>query len=73
MSEEQFQAPAWLIRWEQVLVVLASAAALAGIPIALGQIGLSWDALNHHIYLGWMAEHPRFDRDFLAASYQAYQ
>lgn len=47
--------------------------ALASIPLALGGIGLSWDALNHHIYLGWTAEHPRFDRDFLAASYQGYQ
>ncbi|NML42700.1 hypothetical protein HHL11_02985 [Ramlibacter sp. G-1-2-2] len=47
--------------------------ALASIPVALGGIGLSWDALNHHIYLGWTAEHPRFDRDFLAASYQGYQ
>jgi len=47
--------------------------ALASIPLALGEIGLSWDALNHHIYLGWIAGHPRFDRDFLAASYQSYQ
>lgn len=46
---------------------------LACIPWGLGGIGLSWDALNHHIYLGWMAEQPRFDRDFLAASYQSYQ
>ena len=36
-------------------------------------MGISWDALNHHIYLGWVADHPRFDRDFLATSYQAYQ
>ncbi|HEX5572491.1 MAG TPA: hypothetical protein VFX31_13940, partial [Ktedonobacterales bacterium] len=28
---------------------------------------------NHHIYLGWTAQHPRFDRDLLAASYQSYQ
>ena len=46
---------------------------LACIPWGLGGIGLSWDALNHHIYLGWVAEQPRFDRDFLAASYQSYQ
>ncbi|HSI54115.1 MAG: hypothetical protein ACAH21_01570 [Ramlibacter sp.] len=43
------------------------------IPLALGAIGLSWDALNHHIYLGWTAFAPRFDRDFLAASYQSFQ
>lgn len=43
------------------------------IPITLGEIGMGWDTLNHHIYLGWTAEKPRFDRDVLAASYQTYQ
>jgi hypothetical protein len=47
--------------------------AFAAIPLWLGYLGLSWDAVNHHIYLGWTAEHPRFDRDYLAASYQGYQ
>jgi hypothetical protein len=47
--------------------------AFASIPLALGGIGLSWDALNHHVYLGWIADRPRFDRDFLAASYQSFQ
>jgi hypothetical protein len=47
--------------------------ALVSIPFALGGIGLGWDALNHHIYLGWISEQPRFDRDFAAAGYQAYQ
>lgn len=46
---------------------------LLAIPMSLGGIGLGWDALNHHIYLGWVANSPRFDRDFLAASYQSYQ
>jgi hypothetical protein len=46
--------------------------AFISIPISLGGPGLSWDALNHHIYLGWTADHPRFDRDFLAASYQSF-
>lgn len=36
-------------------------------------MGLSWDALNHHVYLGWTAEQHRFDRDFLAAGYQSFQ
>lgn len=36
-------------------------------------MGLSWDALNHQIYLGWIAEHSRFGQDFLAAGYQSYQ
>jgi len=65
--------PAWLRRWELRLVMLVAAISLCLIPISLGQIGISWDMLNHHIYLGWTAEHRRFDRDFAAASYQAYQ
>jgi hypothetical protein len=52
---------------------VACSVALTSIPLMLGHIGLSWDALNHHIYLGWTADRPRFDLDYLAASYQAYQ
>ena len=58
---------------ELVLLVLAAWAAFIAIPLGLGGIGLSWDALNHHMYLGWIADSPRFDRDFLAASYQSFQ
>jgi hypothetical protein len=47
--------------------------ALVAIPIGLGGMGISWDALNHHFYLGWTAERSRFDRDLLAASYQVFQ
>ncbi len=61
---------AWL---EPLLVCLVGSAIFVAVPLSLGQIGLSWDALNHHIYLGWVAESPRFDRDFAAASYQSYQ
>jgi hypothetical protein len=43
------------------------------IPIAQHGLGLSWDAINHHVYLGWTATAPRFDRDVLAAGYQSYQ
>lgn len=60
-------------RAELALVFVIVWVALACIPLLEGGIGLSWDGLNHHIYLGWIAEHPRLDRDFLAASYQAYQ
>jgi hypothetical protein len=66
-------APAWLIRWEGLVIAALGAAILMGIPVMLGATGLSWDALNHHIYLGWTAEHPRFEQDYMAASYQAYQ
>ncbi|HSV45490.1 MAG TPA: hypothetical protein VLJ58_06835, partial [Ramlibacter sp.] len=65
-------APAWLIRWELVLTAVVGALAFMSVPLSLGHIGLSWDALNHHIYLGWIAEHPRFDRDHQAALYQGY-
>lgn len=60
-------------RMELAAIVIVLWLALAGIPVALGGIGISWDALNHHVYLGWTAFSPRFDRDWLAASYQAYQ
>ncbi|MBK0391281.1 hypothetical protein [Ramlibacter algicola] len=48
-------------------------ASLLAIPLSMGELGLGWDALNHHIYLGWTAEHPRFDQDFVGAGYQSFQ
>ena len=62
-----------LLRWELPAVCLLAWLAFISIPLGEGGIGLSWDALNHHIYLGWTAETPRFDQDFLAGSYQSYQ
>lgn len=62
-----------LISWEFGLVLITSWLVFISIPIALGEIGISWDALNHHIYLGWTAEHPRFDQDLFAASGQTFQ
>ncbi|MFC5496694.1 hypothetical protein ACFPOE_04035 [Caenimonas terrae] len=73
MDDTRFLAPDWLIRWEPLIVFVGCVLALCSVPVALGHTGLSWDALNHHIYLGWTADHPRFDRDYLAASYQSYQ
>jgi hypothetical protein len=66
-------AAAWVVRHESWVVYLLGAGAFGAIPLSLGYLGLSWDALNHHIYLGWVAERPRFDRDYVAAGYQAYQ
>lgn len=63
----------WAVRHESWLVFVLGTLALVSIPFALGGLGLSWDSVNHHIYLGWTAEHPRFERDFLAAAYQSYQ
>ena len=65
--------PSAFLRWEPLLVCLLGWAMLVSIPWSAGALGLSWDALNHHIYLGWTAEHARFDRDFVAAGYQSYQ
>lgn len=62
-----------LFRAEPWIVWAFGALAMALVPVVLGRIGLSWDALNHHMYLGWIAQHPRFAEDFAAASYQSYQ
>lgn len=62
-----------LIAWELSLVLITGWLAFISIPLLLGEIGISWDALNHHIYLGWTAEHPRFDQDLFAASGQTFQ
>lgn len=63
----------WLLRWEGWWVWALGAAAFAAVPVLRGGLGISWDGLNHHFYLGWTAESPRFDRDFWAASSQSYQ
>jgi hypothetical protein len=62
-----------LLKFEFPAVLLVSVIVLVAVPLALGGLGVSWDALNHHIYLGWTAEGHRFGKDFLAASYQSYQ
>lgn len=60
-------------KWELGAIVLGAWVAFVSIPLILGEIGLSWDALNHHIYLGWTAQSPRFDRDMFAAAGQTTQ
>ena len=63
--------PAFL-RWEGLLVCLLTVTFFVAVPLAQGELGLSSDALNHHIYLGWTAQQHRFGLDFVAAGYQAY-
>lgn len=58
---------------ELLILTLLAAAAAAALPLSHGQFAWSWDALNHHIYLGLIAEHPRWDLDVIPASYQTYQ
>lgn len=72
MSALEREIPPALLRWELPLVFLCAWAALVWIPLSEGGLGLSWDALHHHIYLGWVSERHRFDVDFLAASTQSY-
>ena len=65
--------PPAVLRWEGALVCLVAWGLLLAIPLSTGELGLGWDALNHHVYLGWSAEQHRFDRDFLGAGYQSFQ
>lgn len=58
---------------ELVFVCLLAAIAAASIPLYAGEWSWSWDALNHHVYLGYIAETPRWDLDVVAASVQSYQ
>lgn len=64
---------AFLLRAEPWVVWILGACALASVPILQGQASIIWDALNHQIYLGWISQHERFDRDLFAAGWQSYQ
>lgn len=60
--------------WVEVsaLTVLVALLAAWGIWVD-GEWAWSWDALNHHVYLGLIAQSPRWHLDVLAASVQGYQ
>jgi hypothetical protein len=58
---------------ELVALTLLAAAAATIVPLSTGYFAWSWDALNHHIYLGMTAESPRWQLDVIPASYQTYQ
>lgn len=58
---------------EALVLTLLLTIAAAAVPLTQGHLGWSWDALNHHVYLGLTAEHPRWDLDVIPASYQTYQ
>ena len=73
MSALERELPRGALRWEGVAICLIAWLAFISIPLLQGEIGLSWDALNHHVYLGWTAEHSRLDRDYIAAGFQSYQ
>jgi hypothetical protein len=73
MSVLAREVPSAVLRWEPVAVCLVIWLGFVSIPLSEGGLGLSWDALNHHFYLGWISETDRFNQDFLAASFQSYQ
>ncbi len=60
----------WL---ELAALTLLAAAAGAAVPLGAGYLQWSWDALNHHVYLGMIAETPRWHLDVMPASFQTYQ
>ena len=60
--------------WIELLAVTAlSAVLMAALPLHAGVWGWSWDALNHHVYLGLISETPRWHLDVTAASVQGWQ
>lgn len=58
---------------EAIVLSTIFAAILMLIPALGGGMGLSWDAVNHQIYLGWIADSTRFDLDVWAAATQSFQ
>jgi len=58
---------------EVVSLTVLLALGLAAVPLLSGTWGWSWDALNHHVYLGLIAEQPRWHLDVSPASVQSWQ
>jgi hypothetical protein len=61
------------MRWELAAILVIAWCSLVAVPLWKSSMLLSWDAINHHIYLGWIANQSRLGHDFLAAGYQSYQ
>lgn len=61
------------LRLELFLITALAAALAAAVPLHAGKWSWSWDALNHHVYLGLIGEHARWDLDIAPASVQSYQ
>ena len=73
MFESSRRSPRWMRSVELPFVLLSMALVFVSIPLARGGLDLSSDTLNHHLYLGWIAQNLRIEQDFLASSYQSYQ
>lgn len=65
--------PRLLSRLEPYVVIGLVWLCFMAVPWSQNGIGLGWDSLNHHIYLGWTAEAERFTKDWRAAGSQVYQ
>src|SRR5688572_20996023 len=61
------------MKLEAILLTAIFSGFLMLLPALGGGMGLSWDAINHQIYLGWIADHPRFELDVWAAATQSFQ
>jgi hypothetical protein len=62
----------WLLAEVAFLTALAAVAG-ASLAVQAGSWGWTWDGLNHHVYLGMIAEQQRWRLDVLAADSQGYQ
>lgn len=58
---------------ELAFVFALACVLVAAIPMLHDGLSISWDALNHQVYLGWTAGRARFDLDVLPAAWQSYQ
>jgi hypothetical protein len=58
---------------EAILLSAIFSGLLLLVPVLGGGVGLSWDAVNHQIYLGWIADRIRFDLDVWASATQSFQ
>jgi hypothetical protein len=58
---------------EAAIAFLLTCLVLVSVPLWRGGLGISWDTMNHHVYLGWVASGARFNEDYFAAASQSYQ
>ncbi len=58
---------------ECFFVSLTALASITCLALNAGYSAWTWDALNHHVYLGLVADSPRWHLDVSAAASQTYQ
>jgi Glycosyltransferase family 87 len=60
-------------RREWLCITIGIALLAGGSRLHSGFLGWSWDAINHHVYLGLVAQGSRWHLDVIPASTQSYQ